>query len=68
MPRALISVYDKTGVDDLARGLHELGWEVLASGGTAGFLEEHELPVTPVESLTGFAEMLGHSDDPVPML
>ncbi len=58
--RALISVYDKRGVDDLARGLDELGWELVASGGTAAFLEEHGLPVTRLESLTGFADMLGH--------
>jgi phosphoribosylaminoimidazolecarboxamide formyltransferase / IMP cyclohydrolase len=58
--RALISVYDKTGVDDFARGLVELDCELVASGGTAAFLEEQGLPVTRVESLTGFAEMLGH--------
>ena len=58
--RALISVYDKSGVDDFARGLHELGWAIIASGGTAAFLAEHEVPVTQVESLTGFTEMLGH--------
>ena len=58
--RALISVYDKDGLDVFARGLDELGWELVASGGTAAFLGEHGLTVTPVESLTGFAEMLGH--------
>jgi phosphoribosylaminoimidazolecarboxamide formyltransferase / IMP cyclohydrolase len=58
--RALISVYDKTGVDDFARGLVELDCELVASGGTAAFLEEQGLPVTPVESLTGFGELLGH--------
>jgi phosphoribosylaminoimidazolecarboxamide formyltransferase/IMP cyclohydrolase len=58
--RALVSVYDKTGLDELARGLTELGWELVASGGTAAFLEEHGLAVTRVESLTGFAELLGH--------
>ncbi len=58
--RALISVYDKTGVDDFAHGLVELDWELVASGGTAAFLEEQGLPVTPVESLTGFGELLGH--------
>src|SRR2546423_12636395 len=58
--RALISVYDKNGIDVFARGLDELGWELVGSGGTAAFLEEHGLAVTPVESLTGFAEMLGH--------
>jgi phosphoribosylaminoimidazolecarboxamide formyltransferase/IMP cyclohydrolase len=58
--RALISVYDKTGLDELARGLHELGWTLVASGGTAAYLEEHGLPVTRVETLTGFSELLGH--------
>jgi phosphoribosylaminoimidazolecarboxamide formyltransferase/IMP cyclohydrolase len=58
--RALISVYDKSGLDELGRGLHELGCELVASGGTAAYLEGLDVPVTPVESLTGFAEMLGH--------
>src|SRR5436309_631171 len=58
--RALISVYDKAGIADFARGLAELGWEIVASGGTAAHLEEHGIEVTPVESLTGFGELLGH--------
>jgi phosphoribosylaminoimidazolecarboxamide formyltransferase / IMP cyclohydrolase len=58
--RALISVHDKTGVADFARGLVEFGWEIVASGGTAGHLEEHGIEVTRVESLTGFGELLGH--------
>jgi phosphoribosylaminoimidazolecarboxamide formyltransferase/IMP cyclohydrolase len=58
--RALISVYDKTRLDTFARGLVELECELVASGGTAAYLEEHGLPVTRVESLTGFVEMLGH--------
>jgi phosphoribosylaminoimidazolecarboxamide formyltransferase / IMP cyclohydrolase len=58
--RALISVYDKRGVEHFARGLVELGWEVVASGGTAAHLEEQGVDVTRVESLTGFAELLGH--------
>jgi phosphoribosylaminoimidazolecarboxamide formyltransferase / IMP cyclohydrolase len=58
--RALVSVYDKSGLEELARGLDELGCELVASGGTAAFLEERDLPVTRVESVTGFAEMLGH--------
>jgi phosphoribosylaminoimidazolecarboxamide formyltransferase/IMP cyclohydrolase len=57
--RALISVYDKTGVDELARGLAELGWELVASGGTAAHLESLGLDVERVESLTEFPEMLG---------
>ena len=43
--RALISTYDKTGLDVLARGLTELGWELVASGGTAAYLED-ELGLT----------------------
>ena len=58
--RALISVYDKTGLEGFARGLSELGWELVASGGTADFLErEVGLDVDRVEELTGVAEMLG---------
>jgi phosphoribosylaminoimidazolecarboxamide formyltransferase/IMP cyclohydrolase len=60
VPRALISVYDKSGLDGFAGGLYELGWELVASGGTAAFLVEHGLPVTRLETLTGFAELLGH--------
>jgi phosphoribosylaminoimidazolecarboxamide formyltransferase/IMP cyclohydrolase len=58
--RALISVYDKTGLEEFARGLSELGWSLVASGGTADFLErEVGLDVDRVEELTGVAEMLG---------
>ncbi len=53
-------MYDKTGIDQLGRGLVELGWELIASDGTAAYLEIQGLPVTRVESLTGYAEMLGH--------
>jgi phosphoribosylaminoimidazolecarboxamide formyltransferase / IMP cyclohydrolase len=58
--RALLSAYDKTGIAAFASGLAELGWELVASGGTARHLEEDGLKVTLVESLTGVAEMLGH--------
>jgi phosphoribosylaminoimidazolecarboxamide formyltransferase / IMP cyclohydrolase len=57
--RALISTYDKTGLDVFARGLADLGWELVASGGTATFLEELGLKVEHVEELTDFPEMLG---------
>lgn len=57
--RALISVWDKTGLDVFARGLVELGCELVASGGTAAFLEELGLQVTRVETLTDSPEMLG---------
>lgn len=59
MPRALLSVYDKTGLIDLARGLAELGWELIASGGTAKALSAAGLKATPVEQITGAPEMLG---------
>ncbi len=58
--RALISVYNKAGLESFARGLAELGWKLVASGGTADFLErEVGLDVERVEDLTGVAEMLG---------
>ena len=58
--RALISTYDKTGLDVFARGLAELGWELVASGGTAAYLEgELGLEVERVEALTNSPEMLG---------
>ena len=56
--RALLSVWDKTGLVALAQGLHELGWELVASGGTASALAEAALPVTQVEAVTGSPEML----------
>jgi phosphoribosylaminoimidazolecarboxamide formyltransferase/IMP cyclohydrolase len=59
MPRALISVWDKSGVDVLGLGLAELGWELVSSGGTAAFLEEQGLAVTRVEEVTAAPEMLG---------
>src|SRR6185437_5542431 len=57
--RALISTYDKTGLDVFTRGLAELGWQLVASGGTAAYLEELGLDVERVEALTEFPEMLG---------
>jgi phosphoribosylaminoimidazolecarboxamide formyltransferase/IMP cyclohydrolase len=57
--RALISVYDKTGVAEFARGLAELGYELVASGGTAEALEDSALEVTRVEELTEVPELLG---------
>jgi phosphoribosylaminoimidazolecarboxamide formyltransferase / IMP cyclohydrolase len=57
--RALISVWEKEGVEAFARGLHELGFELVSSGGTAAYLEEQGLPVTRVEDVTSAPEMLG---------
>ncbi|HUU84172.1 MAG TPA: bifunctional phosphoribosylaminoimidazolecarboxamide formyltransferase/IMP cyclohydrolase [Phycisphaerae bacterium] len=57
--RALISVYDKTGIVDFARALvEEFGIEIISTGGTAGLLKENDIPVTLVEEITGFPEML----------
>ena len=56
--RALVSVSDKSGLVDFARGLVELGFELVASGGTAAALAEGGLPVTTVESVTDAPEML----------
>jgi phosphoribosylaminoimidazolecarboxamide formyltransferase/IMP cyclohydrolase len=57
--RALISVFDKGGVEDFARGLVELGFELVASGGTAAHLERAGLEVVHVEELTEVPELLG---------
>jgi len=57
--RALISVYDKTGLDELARGLHEAGVEIVSTGSTAQTIRDLGIPVTPVDEVTGFPEILG---------
>ena len=51
--RAILSVYDKTGLLPLAQGLANLGWELVASGGTSRLLREGGLPVLDVAALTG---------------
>jgi phosphoribosylaminoimidazolecarboxamide formyltransferase/IMP cyclohydrolase len=56
--RALISVSDKTAVVEFARGLAEQGTEILSTGGTAKLLAQNGVPVTPVEQVTGFPEMM----------
>ncbi len=56
--RALVSVYDKTGLPDLARALDEAGVAMVSTGGSARLIEELGLPVTKVEDLTGFPECL----------
>ncbi len=58
--RALLSVFDKSGVVELARGLVELGWELISSGGTAAVIAEAGMPVTDVADHTGSPIMLGH--------
>ncbi|MGC8463195.1 MAG: bifunctional phosphoribosylaminoimidazolecarboxamide formyltransferase/IMP cyclohydrolase [Acidimicrobiales bacterium] len=57
--RALVSVYDKRGIEDLARGLVELGWELVSSGGTSAALAAAGVPHLEVSELTGAPEMLG---------
>ncbi|WNG81035.1 bifunctional phosphoribosylaminoimidazolecarboxamide formyltransferase/IMP cyclohydrolase [Mycobacterium sp. ITM-2016-00316] len=56
--RALISVYDKTGLVNLARGLHEAGVSIVSTGSTAKTIAGAGVPVTPVEDVTGFPEVL----------
>jgi len=56
--RALLSVYDKSGLEALARGLHEAGVALVSTGSTAARIADAGVPVTPVEDLTGFPESL----------
>ncbi|GAB2968402.1 bifunctional phosphoribosylaminoimidazolecarboxamide formyltransferase/IMP cyclohydrolase [Nocardioides montaniterrae] len=56
--RALVSVFDKTGLEDLVKGLAEAGVELVSTGGSAALIEQLGLPVTKVEDLTGFPECL----------
>jgi phosphoribosylaminoimidazolecarboxamide formyltransferase/IMP cyclohydrolase len=56
--RALVSVHDKTGLDDLARALHQAGVEIVATGSTAARISAAGVPVTRVEDVTGFPECL----------
>ena len=58
MPRALLSVSDKSGLVDFAKSLHELGWELVSTGGTAKALREAGLPCLDVSAVTQFPEML----------
>lgn len=58
MPRALLSVSDKSGLVELARGLHELGWELLSTGGTARLLRDAGLEVRDVSEVTSHPEMM----------
>lgn len=58
MPRALISVSDKRGIVPFAQGLIDLGWELISTGGTYGALRNAGVPVTAVDKVTGFPEIL----------
>ena len=60
MPTALLSVFDKTGIADLAVGLHAAGWRILSSGGTAATVAAAGVPVTDVADLTGLPAILDH--------
>lgn len=58
MPKAILSVYDKTGLVELAQQLNHLGWMLIASGGSARLLRDSGLPVTEVAEYTGSPEIL----------
>jgi phosphoribosylaminoimidazolecarboxamide formyltransferase/IMP cyclohydrolase len=58
MPRALLSVSDKRGVVEFAHGLHELGWELVSTGGTARLLRDAGIPVTDVSEVTAHPELM----------
>ena len=60
MSTALLSVFDKSGIAELAAGLHELGWKLVSSGGTAKAIAAAGLPVTDLADLTGYPAILGH--------
>jgi len=60
VPTALLSVFDKSGIADLAAGLHAAGWRVLSSGGTAKEIAARGVPVVDVADLTGLPAILGH--------
>jgi phosphoribosylaminoimidazolecarboxamide formyltransferase/IMP cyclohydrolase len=60
VPTALLSVYDKSGIAELAEELHALGWSIVSSGGTARVVAEVGVPVTDVAELTGVPAILDH--------
>ncbi|MFK7900732.1 MAG: bifunctional phosphoribosylaminoimidazolecarboxamide formyltransferase/IMP cyclohydrolase [Cyclobacteriaceae bacterium] len=57
--KALISVFDKSGLDNIIQLLHKQGVEMISTGGTASFIEKAGLPVTQVESITDYPSILG---------
>lgn len=59
MPTAILSVHNKTGLVEFAKGLADLGWTLLASGGTAKLLRENDISVTEVADYTTSPEILG---------
>ena len=60
--KALVSVYDKTGLDEFVRGLHGAGVGIVSSGGTAAAIVKAGVPVQLVSDVTASPEMLGGSD------
>ncbi len=56
MKRALISVFDKTGIVDFAKELHQMGWEIISTGGTSAVLKQADIPVMDISDLTKFPE------------
>ena len=60
MPTALLSVYDKSGIVELAAGLHAAGWRIVSSGGTAKAVGDAGVPVTDLAELTGLPAILDH--------
>jgi len=59
MPTAILSVHDKTGIVEFAKSLADLGWTLLASGGTSNLLRQNNIPVTEVADYTTSPEILG---------
>ena len=59
MPTAILSVHDKTGIVEFAKSLADLGWTLLASGGTSKLLRDNNIPVTEVADYTKSPEILG---------
>jgi phosphoribosylaminoimidazolecarboxamide formyltransferase/IMP cyclohydrolase len=59
MPTAILSVHDKTGIIEFAKSLADLGWTLLASGGTSNLLRQNNIPVTEVADYTKSPEILG---------
>ena len=56
--KALISVWDKTGIVEFSKSLVERGFEILSTGGTKSLLEQNDIPVTSVSDLTGFGSIM----------
>ena len=64
MKRALISVFDKTGIVEFAKSLDSMGWEIISTGGTSKKLKEEGIKVQDISDLTKFPECFDGSEDP----